>query len=771
MRRGESRSATGRGARRSGWATDLAIGLRMSLGGGRSGWVRLALIAGGTGLGVAMLLVVASLPTVAAARAERTDARAVSSDTDLARGDDTLLTAVVRSGFRAVGIEGWLLQPEGPGAPVPPGIATLPAPGEVVLSPALAQLMDSPDGAALRGRWGDRVVGTIGPEGLAGPAELTFYLGTDELDQDTGTRIDRFGVVGPVSGPDGALLLLGLVGLVVLLVPVLSFIATAARFGGEARDRRLAALRLVGADAATTRRVAAGESLAGALAGLVVGGLLFLLVRQLAAPLVPASMTFYREDLRPAPLLAALVVVLVPLASVVVTVSALRRVVVEPLGVVRRAAVTRRRLWWRLVLPVAGLALMSPVLGGVLDSVGQQLLVTAGLACLLIGVGGLLPWLLEVVVERLGGGGVSWQLAVRRLQLESGTSVRAVSAIVVAVAGLIAMQGLTAGVAALVERQQVPVAGGFQALVLPNGDRPAEAWVAGLAGRPGVTDVVVTRDVVVAAEGSGQEIALRVAPCSVLAYEVGDVACRDGDVLVVAPVGAQTPAPGTTYPLGDAGEAWTVPADVRTVQPDPDAFLPENAATPVWLYVTPGALGDLTVSSGVWSLFVALDPQDPDAVDRLRTAAAAIDPTAYVSSFAQESLTGGLGTVSDVLAVGTAALLVVIGASLLVNVVEQLRERRRLLAVLAAFGVRRRVLGLSVLWQVAIPVVLGLALAVVVGSGLAVVLQAGTGAPPGVDWRSVGTTAGSAALVVLATTAASLPLLARLTRPEGLRAE
>lgn len=770
MTRGEPRATTGRGARRSGWVTDLGIGLRMSLGGGRSGWVRLLLIAGGTGLGVAMLLVVASLPTVVGARAERTDARAVSTDIDLARGDDTLLTAVVRSGFRAVGIEGRLLQPEGPRAPVPPGVRTLPAPGEVVLSPALAQLMDSPDGAALRGRWGDRVVGTIGPEGLAGPAELTFYLGTDELDQDTGTRIDRFGVVGPVSGPDGALLLLGLVGLVVVLVPVLSFIATAARFGGEARDRRLAALRLVGADAATTRRVAAGESLAGAVAGLVVGALLFALVRQVAAPLVPPSMTFYREDLRPAPLLTALVVVLVPLASVVVTVSALRRVVVEPLGVVRRATVTRRRLWWRLVLPVAGLALMSPVLGGVLDSVGQQLLVTAGLACLLIGLGGLLPWLLEVVVERLGGGGVSWQLAVRRLQLESGTSVRAVSAIVVAVAGLIAMQGLTAGVTALVERQR-PVAGGFQALVLPNGDRPAEAWVAGLAGRPGVTDVVVTRDVVVADEGSGEEIALRVAPCGVLAYEVGDVSCRDGDVLVVAPAGAQTPAPGTSYVLGDAGESWTVPADVRTVQPDPDAFLPENAATPVWLYVTPGALGDLTVGSGVWSLFVALDPQDPDAVDLLRTAAAAIDPTAYVSSFAQESLTGGLGTVSDVLAVGTAALLVVIGASLLVNVVEQLRERRRLLAVLAAFGVRRRVLGLSVLWQVAIPVVLGLALAVVVGSGLAAVLQAGTGAPPGVDWRGVGATAGSAALVVLATTAASLPLLVRLTRPEGLRAE
>ena len=63
-------------------------------------------------------------------------------------------------------------------------------------------------------------------------------------------------------------------------MPVAVFIATAARFGGEARDRRLAALRLVGADRATTVRVAAGESALGALLGVVVGAVLFLAVRR-----------------------------------------------------------------------------------------------------------------------------------------------------------------------------------------------------------------------------------------------------------------------------------------------------------------------------------------------------------------------------------------------------------------------------------------------------------------------------------------------------------
>jgi ABC-type antimicrobial peptide transport system permease subunit len=108
---------------------------------------------------------------------------------------------------------------------------------------------------------------------------------------------------------------------------------------------------------------------------------------------------------------------------------------------------------------------------------------------------------------------------------------------------------------------------------------------------------------------------------------------------------------------------------------------------------------------------------------------------------------------------------------MLVNVIEQLRERRQLLAVLVAFGTRRRTLGGSVLFQVAIPVVLGLALAVLTGSVLALALQAAVEAPLTFDWQGVGLTSGTAALVVLLTTAGSLPLLWRLTRPGNLRSE
>ncbi|WP_416903736.1 hypothetical protein [Micromonospora echinospora] len=45
------------------------------MAGGRSGWARLAMIAAGVGLGVAMLLAATAMPTVGAARSDRSAAR------------------------------------------------------------------------------------------------------------------------------------------------------------------------------------------------------------------------------------------------------------------------------------------------------------------------------------------------------------------------------------------------------------------------------------------------------------------------------------------------------------------------------------------------------------------------------------------------------------------------------------------------------------------------------------------------------------------------
>ena len=761
---------------------DLALGVRLSVGGGRSGWARLGLIAVGVGLGVVMLLLAASVPTVLDARTARSDARSVAFEQDLTPGEPTVLTQEVRSSFRTNPVVGLLLQPEHDDAPLPPGVTRQLGPGDLVVSPALGDLLASDDGAALRDRWGDRIVGTIGDEGLAGPEELRFYAGTDQLTADTANRIQSFGgVAGPGEGLDPVLLLQAQVGMVVLLLPVAIFVSTAVRFGSENRDRRLAALRLVGADVGMTRRIAAGETLTGAAGGLVVGALLFLAIGRVAGYAVPAELSFYPADLRPVPVLAALTVVLVPVTTVLVTLSALKQVLVEPLGVVRRGSERRRRFWWRVLVPVAGLALLTPLLGGLDDSVGSQVMVVAGLVLVLGGVALILPWLVEAAVQRMHGGSVAWDLAVRRLQLDSGTAVRSVSGIAVSVAGLIALQGLVGAIGVISAQSQADTST-FQAMVLdiePDAGS-AETWARELSGAEGVAGVGTLTSVWArtASSGAGQpasddEMLVDSGTCEVLAQEARLGSCDDGDVFVVVPDGASAPEPGSAYLLGTGrgdDARWTLPASAEVVEPAPGS-VGAMGGVPARILVTPGALDWTDVDPTSVTAYVTLDPAVPDAMDHMRTAAAQVDPVAYVSAITQERTASILGSVRQVLLVGTVALLVLIGASMLVNVVEQLRERRQLLAVLVAFGTRRRTLGGSVLFQVAIPVVLGLALAVVTGSVLALALQAAVEAPLAFDWMGVSVTSGVAALVVLATTAASLPLLWRLTRPGGLRNE
>lgn len=57
------------------WLAELLLGAKLAIAGGRDGWVRTGLTTIGVGLGVALLLAAASLPTVLTARDARAEAR------------------------------------------------------------------------------------------------------------------------------------------------------------------------------------------------------------------------------------------------------------------------------------------------------------------------------------------------------------------------------------------------------------------------------------------------------------------------------------------------------------------------------------------------------------------------------------------------------------------------------------------------------------------------------------------------------------------------
>ncbi|MGW1215316.1 ABC transporter permease [Streptomyces sp. NPDC002499] len=773
------------------WVRDLAMGVRFAFAGGREGWVRALLTAVGVGLGVALLLLTTALPNALNVRHDREAARSDITYTAkrIKKADDTVIVASVGTTFRDKDVRGRALEPEGPKAPLPPGVAKFPGVGEIVVSPALKRLLESSDGKLLRERLPQKIIGTIGESGLVGSAELAFYRGADGLapkvDGGRVERIDHFGDPNPSSDAmDPVLLLLVLVVFVALLMPVAVFIAAAVRFGGERRDRRLAALRLVGSDSRMTRRIAAGEALAGSVLGLVLGAGFFMIGRQIAGSMEVFDVSVFPSYLNPSPALALLVALAVPAAAVLVTLFALRGVVIEPLGVVRTAKPARRRLWWRLLLPLAGLAMLYPMIGqGRTNGDFNQYLVTGGVMLLLVGITALLPWIVEAVVARLGPGGVAWQLAVRRLQLSSGSAARMVNGIAVAVAGAIALQMLFAGVDGdYTKNTGLDVTRAQMQVTLPSGVSTAQA-AAKFRATEGVRAVNVYSDGTLGDRRSDPQhsSSMTVGSCTALREVARLSSCHDGDVFAVRDVEYDNDTPklakagGTLYVdpsyEGDSTRGkelpWPLPADVKTADSRKDMTGYERGG----FLVTPKALPAATLAGLSGQVYLSLDQSVPDVQDLVRNTATAVDPMTDPMTWSATQRSDKYTSIRTGLFVGAAAVLALIGASLLVSQLEQLRERKKLLSALVAFGTRRRTLSLSVLWQTAIPITLGLALASAVGLTLGAVLLRMTDTTVRVDWTSVLQMTGVGAGIVLAVTLLSLPPLLRMMRPDGLRTE
>ncbi|MFJ4962931.1 ABC transporter permease [Streptomyces sp. NPDC088729] len=763
----------------------LLLGMRFAVTSGRDGWIRTLLTAVGVGLGAALLLLTAAIPNALDARSARSDAR---SDHGLAvvipRAANTLLVGRIQDAAGDGEVRGRLVHAEGPDAPVPPGLSGIPEPGDMVVSPALDELLGSPEGASLKKRLPYRVTGTIGDGGLLGPNELAYYAGDDTLKVGEGevVRVDAYDSVSPPTAIDSFLTLLIVVMLVVLLMPVGVFTIASLRFGGDRRDHRLAALRLIGVDREGTRWIAAGEVLAGSLLGLVAGTGFFLLARAWIGDISVAGLDVFPADADPSPALGVLIAVLVPACALAATLLSMRGVLVEPLGVVRSARARTRRLWWRLLPVVASLALLTQLVDGNRGAgYFNTSQVISGTVLLLIGVIVLLPWIIEASVRRLDGGSVSWQLAVRRLQLSSGTAARLVSALAVAVAGAIALQMLFTSL----ESDYVKNTHATHDMRVTLVGAPAELrdeLASAVRGADGVksTSVLVSQNLgpTSPAKDDGYRSPLTVGDCASLRRLADLPSCADGDAFLLD-MGVENyqvkelVSPGTRLLIGSAeqrdgsyrGVPWAVPDRLPTVPPVTGSEALDG------VLATPGAMPRLDRMPADILVQVDLRRDSTAEADSVREAASAVHPLAAVTAEKATVTDRKFANVVKGIGIGTVALLLLIGLSLLLSTLEQLRERKRLLAALVAFGTRRSTLGWSLIWQAVLPVALGMLLAGATGVLLGSVLQLMISRTPVVDWAGVAALTGAGGAVVVLTTLLSLPALWRLIRPDGLRHE
>jgi len=298
-----------------------------------------------------------------------------------------------------------------------------------------------------------------------------------------------------------------------------------------------------------------------------------------------------------------------------------------------------------------------------------------------------------------------------------------------------------------------------------------------------VSDNATQPDADRVSDGNFAYLPVVVGDCPTLRQMARVSACSPGSVFLVPPSdGMGDPGaarsylkPGSRLDLNDPPREayvgrprlWTIPqtAQAATPRTDPTGSLSWG------LFATPQALDTARLSSPTAEAMVVVDPREPDAVEYVRNSAAklglGVDVFTVHSTTEQSSYT----QLRRGLFAGAALTMALIGASLLVMMLEQLRDRKKLLAVLVAFGTRRSALAWSVLWQTAIPVALGLVLACVGGLGLGAALLAMVGRPFHPDWGGMAVMSAIGAAVVLGVTLLSMPPLWRLMRADGLRTE
>ncbi|MCE6995811.1 ABC transporter permease [Saccharothrix sp. S26] len=723
------------------WAADLVLGIRLAVGGSRTSWARLALTAAGVGLGVTVLLLAASIGPAREAKSHRVQAASL----DPATANPKLKARHVSVSWQGRLITGVELAATAPDAPAPPGVGRIPGPGELVVSPELLDLMRTDE--SVRARFPESVIGVIADAGLPRPKSLIFYAGLPDAHHDGAQPAAGFGSDQPPATLLPIYRLLMVAAISALLVPLGIFVLVATRLGATGRGQRLAAIRLVGASRTQLRWIASGETLTGAVLGLFVGVALFFAARPLARFIEVEGVGFFPTDLLPDPLLGAVIAVGVPVVAVVSALLALRTEDVGPLGLSRAVELPRHRAWWRFALIGAGAAaiLATSAVGGyweVMSDARPAIGLGVGIALVLAGTGAVLPWLVGQVAHRVEPDGIAPLLALRTLRFDSGTP-RVLSGVVVVLTGSLTLQVLL-GVAA-------------QFTAAPPSDAP-DRWVLNLPPR---TPVRPLEEAIALVGGVRQvsEVRVHVADrvvvtstdCVEIAERLGVHDCVTGAAYLVDPTAK--PEPGTKLRIN--GQDWVVPRY-------------REATGDLWGLVVAGGADPVLASLPPTELVVRGDP-DSSFGDRLLAATGRADRGVTLRRQVEAGQVELFTSLRSGVIGGSVLLTLLAVIGLAAAAVDQVFERRRPTAVLAANGVPPRVLAVSALWQSAIPAALGIALAIPVGLGTAWLV-----APAGrfrVDWTEIATTVAAAAVVVLVVSLCTLPALRSAIRPAVLRTE
>lgn len=770
------------------WIADVTLGFRLALA-DRKSVVRAVFVAAGVGISLVILLGVASIPHAVSSYSERRDAQtAIYAEQPGANG---VQAYPIDTSYYGVRVSGMAVVEATATSPTPPGVSTLPGPGEFAVSPALRRLLDSDEGKLLRPRFDGKIVELIGDSGLAGPSQYRFYRGVTTIEADAALNQAPRYIIGwgqsDTGGPRTAVVLLTVIFAgtgAVILVPPLTFVSMAGRLSSGSRDRRLAAMRLAGMSAKQIRRVGAAETLPASLLGIVIGFALYVIGRSFVERITFGNDSLFQSDVLPGVVFGVLAVLLVPVLTMAVAIFGMRGVIVEPLGVVRRSRPRPQRVVWRLCVLAVGLAGFSYLLlnpSEVKRDSGAVLLIASGVIVLLA-VPLLLPVLIAWIVGKLPTGqSAGWLLGVRRLQADPGAHSRIVSGVGVTLAGILVLQGMLYWTQTTVTGPSSAAANDNIVVQMPGNAQTLELTTK-ISDLPGVASASIQTTLALGWSGDGgTPLYASYSDCAAV-EKAADVSCTPGDVFKFDLTDPQPlPKAGTaltvmkynpeTDTYVDAGKAaGTMPADIKTVTPNPAT----NRFSSDIIFTTgslPLSATEVVAIDGT-TVFLTQSGHDPDLIERVRNELLAL-PSSMVFGGGEDAaplsaVNQTIETLQGLLIVVAITIILLAVAALVVTAADQISERKGAFAYLAASGVPRSELSKSVVFSAAIPTVVGVALSSIAGVALTWAFIKLTGQTPVLAWGQIGALVGLTLVLVALAVASTLPAVRSATRPDSL---
>ncbi|MDX2526835.1 ABC transporter permease [Streptomyces europaeiscabiei] len=755
---------------------EFLLGLRLLFGAGRGNRIRFFLMAAGGSLGVCCLALVLTIPQILDAHDGRAAARQPQTTSAQSAGSTLLLDRTDPYGSKAF-TRVFIAKGTKGADKVPPGLSELPGPGQVFLSPRAHDLLR--DQPAAKGLLPGHEQGLIGAAGLAHPDELFAYVGTtrDKI-ADEGRALKGWGygyAPFPAVEPSTLTYIRFALGTLVLL-PLGIFLSVCARLSAASRNRRLASLRLLGLSTKGTQRVNAAETVVAALLGATLGLGEYWVLNQVMTRTGLPSLRWYPDDGALSATTIAICLIGCPVLAWFVGRASARDAAANPLAVRRTTAPKPPTKWGGLLL-VTGLGIVfgycaTGFTGQPANSVGlNTILIPAGILLTGLGLVLTLPLISYALARRLARTtqSLTLNLAMRRNEVEPGSTMRVVTGLVLLVFSASLAQGI------LIQLEQVTrPSAPIQDYRIPLSTLTTEQQRR-LADVPGVRAHAVTMMSWNDPGGPNDQpwASAVIATCDQLAKLVRhSEGCVDGKVMRLSDPNAGTgqgarPGDSLIFRIPEGGQGKTLNITLPKGKIDYSGYDPSGVGGAEVL-IPPSTLPATARPDG--AEYVLTSSSDHDQVRKVLDGIATVTPTVEVDPVGVniEGLQQ-IAVLETLLAVGMIMGLVIGTAAFVVSATDRAVERRAQVTAITLIGARARTMRAVQCVQVALPLSIGLVLALATGKLAEACYLITGGSEIYWDFAGLPVLALAAAGVAALSAAGTLPLVGRRIDPELIR--